>query len=87
MERITHLVQWISSGFFSFLLLPKNMLISGLDILKLPIDMNECVNVHVYDFLQRTGVPSKVYSHVMLSVPGIGSESVVTQIVLNSLVN
>lgn len=49
--------------------------------------MNECVNVHVYDFLQRTGVPSKVYSHVMLSVPGIGSESVVTQIVLNSLVN
>lgn len=57
----------ISSGFSGFLPL------GGLAILT-PLGVTECVHYT----LQWTGVPSRVYAHLTLCVPGIGSRSTAT---------
>lgn len=63
----------VSPGFFVCLFHPTLQKHAGMWIanLKLPLGVNEYMNVYVHGALHWTIVPSRVYSCVMLSVPGI----------------
>lgn len=68
----------VSTGFLQALWFPptsRNMQVGGMPTIKLPLGVNECVVVCVHGVLRWTGVPSRVYSGLRASVPGIGSGS------------
>lgn len=82
---------------WSFLLILQFPLISqnpdcrSFGYFKLPCGVNVCVRVNVYGCehcaLQYTGIPSRVYFHLVLSVPGISSGSTVILTRIERLLN
>lgn len=66
-------------GFLWILQFPPSLqkhAIMCIGYLKLPIDVKECVIVCAHGAQQWTGIPSRVFSCLVLTVPGIGSRSI-----------